>query len=84
MVEDLAGLGKVAEVISNAVGKAIGSLMEPWQIRRVGYAKADAEVYAIEKKAEAAYPNLVSINRAISKHEPHNGLLHRKSIDKLI
>lgn len=53
MVEDLAGLGKVAEVISNAVGKAIGSLMEPWQIRRVGYAKADAEVYAIEKKAEA-------------------------------
>ena len=52
-IEDLAGLGKITEVIFGSIGKAIGTVIEPWQTRRVGYAKADVEAYAIEKKAEA-------------------------------
>lgn len=53
MVDDLAGFGKITEVILSSTGKAVGTLIEPWQIRRVGRARAEIEAYAIEKKAEA-------------------------------
>lgn len=52
-MEDLTGAGKIAEVIANSIGRAIGTLIEPWQVRRVGHAKAEIEAYTIEKKAEA-------------------------------
>ena len=35
------------------MGKAAGSILEPWQIRRVGKARAEVEALAIEKRAEA-------------------------------
>ncbi len=54
-MEDLAGLGKIAEVILQAVGKTIGSVLEPWQTKRVEKAKADAGAYALVKKAEAEW-----------------------------
>lgn len=53
MVEDLAGFGRIAEVIAKSVGKAIGTVIEPWQTKRVGRAQADVETYLIEKRAEA-------------------------------
>lgn len=53
MVEDLAGFGKIAEVICSAIGKTVGAIYKPRKTRLVGYAKADVEAYSIIKKAEA-------------------------------
>lgn len=50
---DLAGLGKIAEVILNKIADVTGTLYEPTQIRRVGSAKADAESELIIKRTEA-------------------------------
>lgn len=50
---DLAGFGKIAEVILNKIADVTGTLYEPTQIRRVGSAKADAEAELIIKRTEA-------------------------------
>ncbi|MGB1027601.1 MAG: DUF2806 domain-containing protein, partial [Rhodospirillaceae bacterium] len=52
-MEDLTGLGKMAEVIVGAFSKAIGSTLEPWQIRRVGKAEADVAAYKTLRLAQA-------------------------------
>ena len=61
MVEYLVGFGKTAEVISNSIGKAVGTAIEPWQTRRVGRAKADEEAYLSVKKAEAKQKALIRV-----------------------
>ena len=79
MVDDLSGLGKIVEVISDFISKAIGALIEPLQTRRVCRAKADAEAYAIEKKMEAeAKAGLILQGQALKHlldfHEYHRSL----------
>ncbi len=52
-MEDLAGLGKIAEVILDKVAAATGTLYEPTKVRRLGRAEADVKVELILKTAAA-------------------------------
>jgi hypothetical protein len=61
MVADLVGVGRVVEALTNAVGKSLGYVLKPWQIRRVGRAKIDIEATRIREIA-AARAGVGSVN----------------------
>lgn len=52
-MEDLAGIGKVTEVILDKVAAVTGTLYEPTQVRRLGKATAEVEANAIITRTEA-------------------------------
>ena len=52
-MDDLAGLGKVAEAILDKVAKVTGTLYEPTKFRRLGRAQADVEAELILKRTAA-------------------------------
>ncbi|MCP4459927.1 MAG: DUF2806 domain-containing protein, partial [Cytophagales bacterium] len=52
-VGDLAGLGQIATAIIQQVSRGIGSLYKPRSLRKEIEAKADAEAYALIKRAQA-------------------------------
>lgn len=49
-MEDLAGIGKIAEVILDKVAAVTGTLYEPTKVRRLGRAQADVEAVLILKR----------------------------------
>lgn len=52
-MEDLAGIGKVTEVILDKVAAVTGTFFEPYQIRRLGKANAEVEASALLSRTEA-------------------------------
>jgi len=52
-VKDLAGFGKVASTVTQAVTKAISTLYKPTAILKEGRARADVDAYRIEVLAKA-------------------------------
>ena len=51
-MEDLAGIGKIAEVILDKVAAVTGTLYEPTKVRRLGRAQADVEAELILRKVD--------------------------------
>lgn len=52
-MEDLAGLGKIAEAILDKIAAVTGTLYEPTRVRRLGRAQSDVEAELILKKTAA-------------------------------
>jgi len=73
-LEDLAGLGKIAEVILNKVASVTGILYEPTYIRRIGRAKAEVDAKWIIKRTEAE----ITSNKL---HQQYNTQLSAEALD---
>jgi len=52
-MEDLAGLGKIAQAILDKVAAVTGTLYEPTKVGRLGRAQADVEAELILKRTAA-------------------------------
>ena len=68
---DLGNLSKPADTLVKKVSKAVGGLFEPWQIRRVAQAKADAALIEAEARSQITDLERRAMQRRIEEDARH-------------
>ena len=68
---DLGNLSKPADTLVKKASKAVGGLFEPWQIRRVAKAKADAVLIEAEARIQITDLERRAIHRRIEEDARH-------------